>query len=534
MSHEQRFRTGGAESSCAEALGKMDRRAFLSLGTATLAAALAPWPVSVSAQDQPVLTFEDVVRIARENSTKQYTPATLTLRPPFDNLSYDHYRSIRFRPEARPFDAPDSSFAVDLVPPGNIFRDRVAIGIVHPTGIDNLTFRAEDFGYDPENFNFPDGNTPRGNDGNLSYTGFRLRYRLNRPDHLDEFAVFQGASYFRAVARNMLYGLSARGLAIGTADQRGEEFPVFRQFWIHQPTKDAAAILVQALLDSDSCAGAYEFEIRPGDTTVMDIRCRLFPRRSIDQIGIAPLTSMYYFGPDSRNNIDDFRGAVHDSQGLQMITGTGRRLWRPLTNPARVQLSAFQDENPQGFGLTQRKRSFDYYQDAEARYEKRPSGWVEPLGGWGAGAVVLVEIPTDNEYNDNIVVFWRPREPLGPTDEGHAFRYRLHWCEEPPDALPIARVDATRGGIFRHDASRRLFVVDFEKPPEWNKLVEPKLWAGAGTVGSAVIRDLPVVNLLRTVFTFEPGNANSVEFQLTLEGENGAESETWLYQWTTR
>jgi len=481
----------------------------------------------------PIFGFADVAEIARTRAEKEYSAPSMTLRGPFANLEYDQYRAIRFRPEARPLAGSGSAFAIDLLPPGSVYRQRVAISIVRATGIEDLGFSSDLFEFDPAIFPFPDGVAPSGSGEGMDFSGFRLRSPINSPDVLDEFLVFQGASYFRGIARSMIFGLSARGLAIGTADPRGEEFPVFRHFWIREPEPDARDIVVHALLDSASATGAFEFEIRPGESTVMQTRCRLFPRTEIDQIGIAPLTSMYYFGPARRRGIDDFRDAVHDSAGLQMITGQGTRLWRPLTNPDRVEISAFVDENPKGFGLTQRPLDFGFYQDAEARYDRRPSGWVEPLGGWGPGTVMLVEIPVENEFNDNIVAFWRPRDPLKPSPEGHDFSYRLHWCAAPPDAAPLARVKATRGGRSIHNAAMRDFAVDFVTAPDSNPALRGTLTASTGKVSPVTLTPLPGGQLIRAAFTFEPGDAEAAELQLALEDEAGLrQSETWLYRWT--
>ena len=492
-----------------------------------------PAQPAAPADSPPPFDFEALARIARDRAKSDYSPATMSLNAPFADLNYDEYRAIRFREDARPLDG--TAFAIDLLPPGLVYRQRVDIAIVRPTGIDDLPFSSNLFHFDPAHFPFPDGKAaPNAGDG-LDFSGFRLRHPINSPDVMDEFAVFQGASYFRGIARNMIYGLSARGLAIGTADPRGEEFPHFRKFWIHEPTPDARHILVHALLDSASASGAFEFVIRPGETTVMETRCRIFPRTEINQIGIAPLTSMYFFGPERRAGIDDFRDAVHDSAGLQMITGQGTRLWRPLSNPARVETSAFSDDNPKGFGLTQRPRSFYFYQDAEAHYERRPSAWIEPLGGWGPGAVMLIEIPVENEFNDNIVAFWRPRQPLLPSDTGHEFAYRLHWCAVPPDAAPLARVHTTRIGASIHDGGKRIIVVDFVKSPENGTVLRGVVTASSGKASEVTLKELPGGELLRAAFEFAPGNAPASELQLALEDETGARrSETWLYRWTAR
>jgi glucans biosynthesis protein len=314
------------------------------------------------------------------------------------------------------------------------------------------------------------------------------------------------------IARDMHYGLSARGLAISTGDAKGEEFPSFRHFWIVQPEAGARTIVVRALLDSPSCTGAFEFDIAPGETTTMQTRCTLFPRDVLEHVGIAPLTSMFVFGPQWRSGVDDFRSAVHDSEGLQMVTGRIERLWRPLTNPRKVQISAFQDAGPKGFGLSQRRRDFSHYQDDESRYEKRPTGWIEPVEDWGQGAVVLVEIPTEYEFSDNVVTFWR-----------HRFAYRLHWCGAPPDIAPVARVHATRTGRSVHDPSRRVMVVDFTSQERWPVPPEAKASISSGEIFGLASRILP---------EFTPGQEEVIELTLALVGPNGPVSEQWMYRWT--
>ncbi|MBC7140292.1 MAG: glucan biosynthesis protein [Defluviimonas sp.] len=389
--------------------------------------------------------------MARQAAGSAFVPHKADLAPPFAGLGYDAFRAIR--PRQSPLGT-RTGFAFDLLPPGFVYQTPVTIAQVTDGLSREIPFSIDEFEFDQRYFDPQTIAAARQAGPDLGYSGFRLRSRINRVDVLDEFAVFQGASYFRAIARNMVYGLSARGLAIGTGSPTGEEFPVFRAFWIVTPAPADQKVLVRALLDSPSCAGAFEFEITPGETTAMQIRCTLFPRSEITEIGIAPLTSMYLFGPGRRARVDDFRNSVHDSEGLQMITGDGERLWRPLNNPRRVQISAFQDNNPKGFGLSQRHRDFDHYQDDEAHYEKRPSAWVEPIDDWGEGAVVLVEIPTDSEFNDNIVAFWRPRAPIGPTDVGHQIAYRLLWSASAPDSGPLGRVIATRTGVAMNDGNR--------------------------------------------------------------------------------
>ncbi|HET7410414.1 MAG TPA: glucan biosynthesis protein G [Paracoccaceae bacterium] len=511
----------------------MRRRDFFAAAGAGIVGAGA----SVAAMGQEPLTshnpdagsYGSVVAQARELAAAPYEARTMELTGPFADLGYDSYRGIR--PRTIPLGPERHGFAIDLLPPGFIYKEPVQISLVSAAGVEDIRFSPEMFDFDPDFFDAAALSEWAPAEG-LEFSGVRLRHGINQPDHLDEFAVFQGASYFRATARNMIYGLSARGLALRTGDPKGEEFPVFRHFWIERPTGAARSIAVRALLDSTSCAGAFEFVITPGEATVTQTRCTLFPRVELEQVGIAPLTSMFVFGPQWRAGVDDFRNAVHDSEGLQMLTGQSARLWRPLTNPRQLQISAFQDSGPTGFGLVQRRRDFAHYSDAEARYEKRPAGWVEPAGDWGDGAVVLVEIPTAYEFNDNMVAFWRPSEPLGPTEEGHEFAYWLHWCGAPPDAAPLARVHATRSGRSIHDESRRVLIIDFSKPGRLAVPPEADVAISKGEITGLTVRDLPGGDLTRVSFEFTPGEEPVLEFQVALVGPEGPVSERWIYRWT--
>ncbi len=254
---------------------------------------------------------------------------------------------------------------MDMMPPGFYYQDRIEVNIVAGGMTRPLAFSTDFFDFQPEYFPYPDGRAPAGLAQDHGFSGIRFRHPVNRPGVWDEALVFQGASYFRAVARDTFYGLSARGLAIGTAGPDPEEFPLFTTFWVEEPEIAGRTLTLYALLDSQSVAGAYRFVVTPGPETVMEITCTLFPRREIALVGIAPLTSMYWFGPEGRAGVDDFRYAVHDSDGLALVNGGGERLWRPLRNPPQgVELSYFTDENPMLFGLMQRAR------------ELRPSTWT--------------------------------------------------------------------------------------------------------------------------------------------------------------
>ncbi len=508
----------------------MNRRDFLT--TATAISGLAAMTRSASAQtpaatETPRFGFEAVVRVAEEAAGKAYEAPASTLTGSFADLNYDQYRAIRFRRDRDPW-AGHSEFALDLLPPGLIFHEPVAIHMVENGVARPLPFDARMFEFDSNLF--PDG-VDFDQIGDMGWSGFRLRTPLNRPDVMDEVAVFQGASYFRAVARGTQYGLSARGLAIGTGSQQGEEFPIFRSFWIVRPTEDDRSVRVYAHLDSKSVSGAYEFVIEPGAETVFRTRSALFPRVEIAQVGIAPLTSMYWFGPADRAQIDDYRPAVHDSDGLQMLTGDDQRIWRVLSAHSRLQISAFQDRNPRGFGLVQRSRAFAEYQDAEARYDLRPSAWIEPRGRWGEGSVNLVEIPVENEFNDNIVSYWQPAQPLQP-GQRHDFAYDLVFADLPPDNAPLARVLATRSGIAINDPKARTYVVDFSLDLFTTADPVPEVTATAGSVRNPYWLRLPEENRLRLAFNFFSDGAELADITARLNGPDGPLSEAWIMRWT--
>jgi glucans biosynthesis protein len=479
-------------------------------------------------------SFETVILLAREAAAEAFEARRLELEAPFAGLDYDAYRAIRPRPERRLWYGEQRGFEIDLLPPGLFYEDRLAISVVSAGQAVELAFDPGLFHYHPDHFPYADGAAPPDAPRDLGYSGFRVRFPINGPDVMDVFIFFLGASYFRAIARDQLYGLSARGLALGTGGQAGEEFPVFRRFWIHEPEPEAKSLRIHALLDSPSVAGAFEFVVQPGAETIIDVRSVLFPRTDLQTAGIAALTSMYYFGPKSRAGVDDFRNAVHDSSGLQMITGADERLWRPLDNPATLQFSAFVDRDPQGFGLAQRERDFARYEDAEAHYERRPSAWVEPQGDWGEGAVVLVEIPTASEFNDNIVAFWRPARTLAAGAE-HRFDYRLYWSDQPPDSVPLARVAATRGGASVNDPARRSLVVDFALGELPFDGLEPRASASAGEIESISLIRLPGEGRARAAIGYDPQDAELAELRLVLVDDEGRRaSETWLARWTKR
>ncbi|MFC3551187.1 glucan biosynthesis protein [Lysobacter cavernae] len=469
---------------------------------------------------------DTVAGLARALAAQPFHPQDKQLPASLEKIGYDQYRSIRFNPAQALWRGQALPFQAQFFHRGFFFRDRVDVYAVADGVATPVVYRPAQFTFD---------GTPAPKENDLGYAGFRLHAPINRPEYFDEVCAFLGASYFRAVAKGQSYGLSARGLALKTGDPAGEEFPVFRAFWLEQPARGAGQVVVHALMDSPSAAAAFRFVIQPGTQTVFDVTMRLYPRVALAQAGIAPLTSMFQFDANDRVGIDDYRPAVHDSDGLALINGNGEQVWRPLHNPSVLQESGFQDTNPRGFGLMQRKRAFADYADSEAHYEKRPSLWVEPRGDWGEGAVHLFELPTADEFHDNIVAFWRPKQPLAAGRE-HRFDYRLHWCNEHSWLPQLATVTRTRIGGIEKKPGARLVVIDVAggrlQGIRNEASVRADVTGDKGKVANVTAHASPEGGGWRIAFELHPGNERSIELRALLRDDAGALSETWLYRWT--
>lgn len=510
-----------------------DRRVFVQ-GAAASALGLALLPrYALAQQGQPAsaetvsFSFDWLVGEAERLASLDYESGSDDVPEDVANMTYDQYRDIRFKTQAAIWADQPVQFRLDLLHLGFVYKEPVQIALVEDGKVREIPFAPDLFTYGPlvEPPERPEG---------LGFSGFRARYPINSPDLFDEFVVFQGASYFRAVARNQLYGLSARGLAINTAEPEGEEFPSFRRYWIERPSGETDKLVVYALLDSPSVTGAYRFQATPGAETVIDVDASIFARREVKKIGLAPLTSMFLFNGINRAAFDDYRHAVHDSDGLQMLSGAGEWIWRPLCNPRDLQVSDFSDQAPRGFGLIQRARRYGDFEDAEAKYERRPSLWIEPIGDWGKGFVELVEIPTDREINDNIVCYWRPAGEvagMGPWQVS----YRMRWTSERLPPADLLWISSSRAGLsFDHE--RRLFVVDFRKSGDAGngdfEGLEVKVEASAGEVVNPVIHDAHPNDALRVSFELDVGAEELSELRLVLTRGGKRASETWLYRWT--
>jgi periplasmic glucans biosynthesis protein len=402
--------------------------------------------------------FDDVAERARQLAGTAFKPSRANLPGELENLTYDQFRDIRFKPARMLWHSSNLPFELAFFHQGLFFKEPVKINEVTPDGV-------HPFAFDPNLFDYGASKIDPRRTRGLGFSGFRVHYAINTPKYKDEVLVFLGASYFRGLGKGQHYGLSARGLAVDTALASGEEFPRFVEFWIERPAPGANELTIFALLDSRRMTGAYRFVLKPGVDTAMDVKARLFLRENVTKLGLAPLTSMFFFGENQRSNSEDYRPEVHDSDGLSIASGTGEWIWRPLVNPRRLLVTSFALTNPAGFGLMQRDRGFDDYEDLEARYDLRPAGWVDAKGPWGPGKIELVEIPNPNETNDNIVAYWIPdghASPGAPYD----FEYRVLWQKDAAKRPPSSWVTQTRRGrgYVKDDDGSIGFIIDFDGP----------------------------------------------------------------------
>ena len=505
----------------------MQRRSLLAAALGGSAAMLTdirgvPQTVPDGPLSATPFTGSTVSDLARALAQQPHRNRSTPLPREFQRLDYDTYRRVVFDREKAIWRDGNLPFQVLPHHRGFLFPDRVDLFEV-------VDGQAVPIRYSADQFSF-DGMPVPERQEDIGFAGFRILFPLNRADHFDELCSFLGASYFRGLGRGHSYGISARGLAIRTADPAGEEFPNFTAFWLEKPAPGAIAIRIHALLESPSTTGAYAITITAGENTTMEVDCTLFPRVDLPKIGIAPASSMFFFGPQDREGASDFRPAVHDSDGLMMLNGRGEQLWRVLANPRDLQVSGFQAQAPRGFGLVQRSRAFHEFQDLGARYERRPSLWVEPLEDFGPGEVQLVEIPTRSEIHDNIAAAWSPRQGL-QAGAPRRIRYRLHWLSEPQGPPGLARFAATRVANSPGGGRRRLFVLDTTRlPREISPL--PLITASSGQIIHVWTQENTETGGLRLSFEYEPGRAPVAELRARLTLGNIALTEDWMFRWT--
>ena len=480
--------------------------------------------------------FDNVIELAQKNAKVPYQNKALSLPPQLAHLTPAQYSDIRFKRERGAWFGQDLPFEIQLYHPGGLFNHSVQVYEIVDDEVKLIPYDSDDFDF---------GKNPVSEhilNEKLGYAGFRLHYPLNRSDYFDELISFLGASYFRSMAKGQNYGLSARGLAINTAENVPEEFPLFTKFWLKRPDKNSKSIQMWALLDSESVTGAYQFDIAPkNDETSIRVNAVLFARKDIAKMGVAPLTSMFLYGENTKSAFDDYRPEVHDSDGLLVINGNGEKIWRPLDNSKHLRLSSFVDDNPKGFGLMQRDRNPEHYLDFEANYELRPSAWVEPKGNWGKGTVQLVEIPSIQEIHDNIVAYWIPDEEV-EAGKPLQYNYRLYWSNTIPVDTKLAKVTSTYTGIGgvsgMLETNKRKFVVDFDLPGKRKQIrqdiksgkIVPEVSTSEGKIIGTYLVYNPVTGGATVYADFEP-NDKTAELRILLKKDGKTISETWSYQW---
>ena len=504
------------------------RRDFLKLVLGGAFAAAGGALESATAHAEPLgattpFAPDNVLAVARELAKSPFKAPKASLPDVFTNLNFEQYSSIRRVPETAIWNDDKVGFALEPLHRGFVYATPMQLNIVE-------NGQARRVIYDRSVFDFgklqPPSDLP-----DLGFSGVRL-LKAAPGEGWQDLALFQGATFFRSLARGQGYGVNARGLSIRTGDAQGEEFPLFRELWIEKPSPAAGALVIHALLDSPSLTGAFHFTLHPGDATIIDTELTLVSRIDVDHIGFGVMTATYLFGPLDHRHPDDIRPSVYDVGGLQILTGAGEWLWRPVANRDTLQISAFGDLNPRGFGFLQRSRSFDAFDDDDSHWEKRPSLWIEPIGDWGEGEVVLLEIPTDSENNDNMIAQWRPKAGLA-AGATVSFAYRQFWCWTPPARPPLATVVSSRAGKV---GKRRRFVVEFVADqfadPQKAAAVNAAIEAAPGQIASSRLFAYKDRRSIRVAFDLDPGSESYSELRVVLKAGGQPVSETWLYRWT--
>lgn len=477
-------------------------------------------------------SLDDVAGLARQQAQAPFKPVSQAMPAELANLDYDGYRDIRFNAASPLWRADKLPFEANFLHLGRN-GDSIRVNEITPQGVKPIP-------YNPADFNFGKNKVSPQTWGNLGYGGLRAFNNLNSATYKDELVVFSGASYFRALGAGQRYGLSARGLAVDTSGASQEEFPRFTEFWLEKPTVDAKRLTIYALMDSPRMTGAYRFDITPGEQTVTEVHARIFMRPTdtpVATLGLAPLTSMFFFG-ENQPRAGDFRPEVHDSDGLMIATGEGEWLWRPLQNPSAAITTSFGMKSLKGFGLMQRDRAFNSYEDTEARYELRPSAWVTPLGDWGAGRVELLQFATPDETHDNVAAYWVPATAPAP-GQSMDFAYTIAWQGKNQQLPPNGWVTQSRRGTgYSKTGTNAMeqqvqFTIDFAGPaldalPD-DAPVQAIATANANgrVTESLVYKNLATGAWRMTLRVQRLNPALPVELRAFLQHNNQTLSETW-------
>ena len=503
------------------------RREFLELAfEGALAAAAALTSARARAEPlEPPSAFspDDVFATAQRLAKTPFKPPKAALPDVFASLNFDQYSAIRRLPGSAVWSDEKVGFALEPLHRGFVFVAPVQLFVVE-------NGQAQRLDYDPTVYDFGKLQPPA-DLHDLDFSGVRVRKAVDGGGWQD-LAIFQGATFFRSLARGQTYGVIARGLSIRTGDAQGEEFPQFRALWIEKPSPAAGALTIHALLDSPSLAGAFRFTLRPGDATIIDTELKLIARVAVNRLGLGAMNGTYLFGALDHHHSDDVRPNVYNVGGLQILTGAGEWLWRPIASRNTLQISAFGDRDLRGFGLLQRARSLDVFEDDELHWETRPSLWIEPIGDWGEGEVILIEIPSDSENNDNVIAEWRPKAGLAEGATA-SFAYRQFWCWAPPARPTLASVASSREGTV---GKRRRFLVEFVSDqfadPRKAAQVTAAIAATPGQIVASRLYPYADRRSIRVAFDLDPGSESYSELRVVLKMGDTPASETWLYRWT--
>jgi glucans biosynthesis protein len=485
------------------------------------------------AQDAPppVRTFLDLEAHAAKLAQKPYADPQHPLDPFFDKLEYDGHRQIRFRTDKALYSDVQDAYHIEFFHPGWTAKKTVDFSQINEGQPSPVPFDKALFDYGP--LKIPEGTKyPEG------YAGFRLLAPEALLGRRFEFLVFMGASYFRAVTTQLGWGLSARGIAINTVGGEPEEFPDFTHFWFVKPKPGEKVFQFYALLNGKSVVGAYRFEVTPGEATVMRVSGSLYLRNPVKLLGLAPFSSMFWFGENTHPKGFDFRPEVHDSDGLLVEQTDGRFIWRPLDNGREMRQSVFVMDGIKGFGLQKRDREFHHFEDLEAHYHQRVSVWVEPVEGFGRGKLHLIELATGEETWDNVVTMWEP-ETQPTATQPLRFAYNLNWIKEKSHEL--AKVTATRWGeavATPKIPNDYLFVIDFTKgkpaagkPADWVPSLDLNISGVAVQLDKRVMAN-PETGGWRAFFKLDiPPDTKLLEMTGDLMDGKEPLSERWTYQW---
>jgi glucans biosynthesis protein len=528
----------------------IDRRSVLAAASASIALSalgLSPRAFAAAAlklgKPQP-FSFDTLSKEMQERAAHPYVRENSLPQQALDRIDYEAHGKLKFNTDYALFRDGPGEFPVTFFHLGKFFRTPVHMYVLAASSGQPV---ASELLYDPGYFSMPADSPARQLPKGAGFAGFRFQEsRIGDQQKLDwhtnDWVAFLVASYFRGIGELYQYGLSARGVALNVSiADHPEEFPDFTRFYFEPPADGSNEVTVFAALEGPSITGAYKFVMHRDKAVVMDIEAHLFLRSDVRQLGIAPMTSMYWFSETVKPTATDWRPEVHDSDGLALWTGTGEHIWRPLNDTGHPATSSFVDKSPKGFGLLQRDRIFDHYLDG-VRYERRPSLWVEPLDDWGDGAVELIEIPTDDEFHDNIVAMWVPQRPA-KAGTNLKVRYRLYWGADEPHPSTLARCVATRLGRGGEPGKPRpkgveKFVVEFLGGPlaglPFGTKPQPILSASSGTFTYVFTEAVPdgVPGHWRASFDFTAAGPGVVEMRLFLKSDDQTLSETWSYQYT--